>query len=301
MLLSSNTAFAQPAKPILAALGDSFASGQGAGGYVLNSSQPYTGAAVPADKSVYAAGTTETGNECFRARTAYGPIVANTKGYDLSNSNATCGGATTSGISQTTVRQVADGRTVSIAPQIDSVPSNASVVTLTIGGNDIEFVPFVQCVVTDECTEAKPATLATRAALTTVSGKVAGAINAIKAKAPNAKVIVTGYPQVVGDGAGCFAFLSSAENMIANSINTSLNTEIKRAATATAVTYVDLYKQGSFGNNSSACSLSPLQQLFPNQPTRKISAIEATFLPANFHPNLFGQRAMAELVGAVVS
>ncbi len=284
----AGSANAAPATPVYVALGDSFAAGPGSG-------------ISAEDQSVYAAGTGKTGNQCYRAKSAYPTLVAQNKGYTLVN--ATCSGAVTADILNQVTRTTSDGRTVTIPPQIDSVPTNANVVTITIGGNDAQFVPFVACVVgnvisgDNPCTEASSATIATRAAIATLQAKVAGTIDAVKAKAPEAKIIVTGYPRVVSESAnifnpatsGCTPWLTGTEGQISNSINRGLNAAIQQAAAASGVTYVDFYDKGSFDLTTTACSLF----------NRKINGAIALAQEASFHPNNQGQWAMAALVGAV--
>lgn len=237
--LTTNTAAAQQvSKPIYVALGDSFASGQGSGLFAE-------------DTSVYAAGTGASGNECYRASSAYPELVAHSKNYTLIN--ATCGGATTADVLNPLVRTTGQGNVVPIPAQIDSVPANANVVSLTIGGNDAQFVPFVSCVVNNlnpspPCTESSAATQATLAALSSLQSQVLTVINAVKAKAPGAKVIVTGYPRVVTESAnlldsrsnGCFPWLTGGEGQLSNVINRGVNTAVQGAAAAAGATYVDI-------------------------------------------------------------
>lgn len=93
------------------------------------------------------------------------------------------------------------------------------------GNNPCEMQTFTR--VTQYLTELKPTLIAT--------------YQAIKAKAPNAKVIVVGYPQVLGNSGTCAKFpLASGDVAYVNAINTQLNNAIQAAAQAAGVDYLDI-------------------------------------------------------------
>lgn len=285
---STGSQFASAAPvAIQASIGDSFAAGPGSG-------------ISAEDQSIYEAGTGRGGNECFRASTGYPVKVARDKGYALVN--ATCAGSLTDHILNGWNRTTSDGRTVFIPPQIDSIPSDASVVTITTGGNDIGFADFVSCILNlfnplPVCDETQPAIQQARAKLQTVGEKVGNVIAAVKTKAPGAKVVITGYPKVVplrGQPApGCFPWLASIEQFIANDVEQQLNAAIKSAANSYGATFVDVYYSSGFVQPlpTDACSITP---------NRMINGVIIPFPEAALHPNNQGQhKGYAPAVRAV--
>ena len=125
-----------------------------------------------------------------------------------------------------------------LASQIQAVTSTTSLVTLTIGGNDIGFANLIyQCTLSD-CSAALDATRATLeaslgAALDTVYARVKSAA------APGATIVVLGYPRVFS-GAGCFLGtlgISSTEQSKANALADALDTVIASHAVLDGVTY----------------------------------------------------------------
>lgn len=274
---------------IYAAVGDSFSAGP-ASGYPSK------------DFTVYEQGTGTSGNQCYRSTTAYPLLVEKDKGLTLSN--ATCSGAVTTDVLHASTRTLSNGSVVTVPAQIDSVPSNAAVVPITIGGNDIGFGDFSACIVNTlipnpVCTESSPQIVAARALLQTLRPKVANVIAAVQAKAPAAKVIITGYPKVVssnggGPGApGCYPWLAQSEATLANDVEVELNSIIQLAAQSAGVTYVNPYDNGGFSNpyGTNACVVGPTQQ---------INGILVEFPAGALHPNWKGMRSYADLVGAAI-
>ncbi|MEI5583422.1 MULTISPECIES: SGNH/GDSL hydrolase family protein [unclassified Agromyces] len=83
-----------------------------------------------------------------------------------------------------------------LAQQVPAVPSSARVVTVTVGGNDVGFGTVMQncfVFVTSSCAShiANGSTIAASDGFAT---SIRNVVAAVKAKAPTAKVIVTGYP-----------------------------------------------------------------------------------------------------------
>src|SRR3546814_9955902 len=112
-----------------------------------------------------------------------------------------CGGASTESI---TGRQLTVIRE-HVPPQIDSVGPGTDLVTLSIGGNDFGLYSIVStiCVAIAEnnptgrpCTEAnrKAGELSVRHKLAQLPDRITKAIEAVQERAPDAKVIVVGYP-----------------------------------------------------------------------------------------------------------
>jgi len=123
-----------------------------------------------------------------------------------------------------------------MANQIGSVTPDTTIVTVTIGGNDIGFSNLiVQCTLSD-CSAALDST---RASLTTFLGpRLSATYSAIHGAAPGAKAIVLGYPRMFST-AGCFGTLgiSATERAKANLLADDLDTLSAARASAAGLTY----------------------------------------------------------------
>jgi lysophospholipase L1-like esterase len=124
-----------------------------------------------------------------------------------------------------------------LATQIGAVTSATTLVTMTIGGNDIGFANLIyQCTLSD-CSAALDSTRAKLEA--TVGAALDRVYTAVKSRAAfSAKIVVLGYPRVFS-GASCFgAFgISSTERTKANALSDALDGAIAAHAAAGGVTY----------------------------------------------------------------
>jgi len=174
---------------------------------------------------------------CKRSVYAY-PYLYAQKHPGTSLSFVACSGAKTSDL---------------LATQLQSVTSATTLVTMTIGGNDIGFANLIyQCTVGD-CSAALDSTAANLKA--TLDGPLDQVFNAVKKAAPNAKIVVLGYPRVFSN-TGCLGTLgiTSTERTKANALADALDTEIAGRASADGVTYESAI--GAFTGHA-VCSLSP--------------------------------------------
>ena len=152
-------AFAAPAAAATVryvALGDSYSSGVGAGSY-----------------------TTESG-DCLRSTKAYSQLWANAHS-PTSYRSVACSGAKTTDVN---------------AGQLSALSSVTTLVSITIGGNDVGFAQVMEdCVLygTDTCVSEVNA--AEAAARTQLPGKLDTTYNGIRSHAPNARVVVLSYPR----------------------------------------------------------------------------------------------------------
>jgi lysophospholipase L1-like esterase len=176
LVLTGAAAFpAQAAKPqpispsTYSALGDSFAAGFGAGTPSI---------------------------ELGQSAQAYPVVLA---GGDNLNFLASSWTGTGSGVTTATVA----------ADQIPRIPLTTQQVTLTVGGNDLGFVPKATACFTDPNACAFDA--ADLVQLGTLTESLSAKITAIHVKAPAATIYVTGYPllfqaaQTLGDSGSCVA------------------------------------------------------------------------------------------------
>lgn len=286
------------------ALGDSYAAGFGL--------TPPTGTPVPG---------------CFQAAVDYPHQVATALGLNLTD--ASCSAAATANITgqQVTVSGTAPA-------QIDSITSSTNVVTIMIGGNDLGFSSIIGA-----CAAASPTgpLLANPQNLTpwptscaaAYGSQVAAVLQlqvkpalqstfaAIRAKAPNAKIFVVGYPALAPDATntptgGCFTpvvdMTTTPPTLLPNAYpftdadvpylyqtETSLNTVIQTQAAAIGATFIPLMSQTVANtpcahnaneqiNGLTLTSLSPPQLAF-----------------GAMHPNTAGVTTLTTAVAAAIT
>ena len=171
----SFTTYTNPNR-IYAALGDSFSSGE--------------------SNSPFLAGTDDTGYDmCHRSSAAYPSLLAN-QVTDLSLTDfVACSGSETNDItSDSGVNNQANHEPA----QIHALDDRTRVVTLTIGGNDIDFVDFANACVFSDCGSGSTAYSNAINAIAALPGVLKPTYEKILQAAPNAQVYVLDYPEVVG-------------------------------------------------------------------------------------------------------
>ena len=164
------------------------------------------------------------GTSCYRSPFSYPAQIAAATGTSLTL--AACSGATTSDL---------------LTKQIPTVPSSTDYVTITVGGNDLGFAPVIttcglpgwlgNC---NAAIDASPAILRTK-----LPGRLARVYSAVRSQAPNAKVVVTGYP-LLFNGTDCnvLTFFTGAEMARLNDATEDLNAVIQAQSTAAGFTFV---------------------------------------------------------------
>ena len=224
-------ATAAPADTIsYVALGDSFAAGQGA--------LPYSDATCKVSKKGY-------------------PVLGDrVKNIELV-ANSACSGATTQTL---------------LATQLGSLSTETELVTITVGGNDLG-LSNIQAFCSIDLTS-----LACLEALAFAQGKLVSGqltldlitvLQAVKLAAPNAEIIITGYPYL-------FEPVDPFTVQI-NALTDLLNASILAAATAAGVQYVDV--TAAFAGHGIG-SAEPWINFDP----------ASGFTSEDFHPNTLGYR-----------
>jgi lysophospholipase L1-like esterase len=141
-----------------------------------------------------------------------------------------------------------------LATQIQAVTTATTLVTMTIGGNDIGFANLIyQCTLSD-CSAALDRTRANLE--TTLGGALDQVYATVKARAAfGAKIVVLGYPRVFSS-VGCFGTLgiSSTERTKANALADALDLTTAAHAASGGVTYQSAL--GAFTGHA-VCSSSP--------------------------------------------
>ena len=178
-----------------AALGDSFAAGTGAGSYLEAT--------------------------CYTSSKGYPKLLdvdANLKLVAL----PACSGASTVEV---------------IAGQVPAIPATTTRVTLTVGGNDVGFAAVMQnCFVLPSSTcESRIVAGETLVANGTLATNIAATVQAIRAKVPTAKVIVTGYPLLFNEPNTRYTWAARV-----NQGTVLMNDAIQATAIANGATFVDV-------------------------------------------------------------
>ncbi len=183
------------------ALGDSFSSGTGTRSYLAD------------------------GTSCQRSVHAYPSLIASSKGYALDF--RACSGATTADVA---------------ALQLGSLGSGTAYASVTVGGNDAGFASVLT-----EC--AKPAWAsnchgaidrAQSTINTVLPGRLSTLYASIRSRAPQATVVVAGYPRIFnGEDCNAFTWFSPTEQARLNATADLLNTRIASAAAAAGLRYSD--------------------------------------------------------------
>jgi lysophospholipase L1-like esterase len=185
-------------------------------------------------------------------------------------------------------------------PQFDALDADTQVVTLGIGGNDIGFSGIAE-----SCLSASPFGTVCKAdyvhdgrdeiseRIAATAPKVAAVIQGIKARAPEARVLLLNYPAIFPErGAlGCWPQLPVASGDIAylREKQRELNAMLAAQAAANGAAIVDWYT-ASIGHD--ACRLPGVRWVEPLVPANAAAPI---------HPNLLGMVGAANLVAAAAT
>jgi len=227
------------------ALGDSYAAGQGAGPYL---------------------------DACFRSENAYSELADALKTVKVVT-NSACSGKTTQDVVNT---------------QLGQLNRKTELVTITAGGNNLGFANIVTYCLTAASdptnVAAGQACVTARTYAETLIGDgtgplysdVVAMIHSVQAAAPNAKIVVTGYPYLFdpltsapSDPLSLFIYQAT---VLANGLNLS----IARAAGATGVEYVGV--TAAFAGHGA----------FSGDPWINFAPVAS---PDNLHPNAEGYKA----------
>lgn len=186
---------------------------------------------------------------CFRSRNNYPHLVADEADLDLTD--ASCAAATTEAVEGE--QRTPQGRVR--PPQIEDVDRDTDVVTLGIGANDfnligriiIDCVKVARTVPTGQpCTDldARAGDDAVDTRLVEMEQRLVAVIEAVRAKAPDAQVLVIGYPQMFPAAGGCPDLpVPAADVAFARRLNVGVNAALSSAATTTGADFVDVFAE----------------------------------------------------------
>jgi hypothetical protein len=242
-LLTTSAAGARIAAPELAGLGDSYSSGLGTGTYY------------------------EDSGSCKRSPDAYPVLDSERIGAALTF--VACSGATTADVE---------------SDQLSALSSSTTDVTMTVGGNDIGFADVITtCALPSWAGDCFGAIRAARALITGVlPGSLDTLYGDIAAQAPNATVVIVGYPHLFnGEDCDPATFFTPAEEKALNAATNLLDKTIKKRAGAAGFAFANPRK--AFQGHAICDDVPWINGLtFP--------------IDESFHPNVLGQQGYADVV-----
>ncbi|MBE8478021.1 SGNH/GDSL hydrolase family protein [Streptomyces justiciae] len=236
---------------------------------------------------------TQVDATCQRSDQNYPSLVARSRSARLTD--VSCAGATTADM---TAPQ-ADG----VPAQLDALNRSTDLVTVTVGGNDIGFSTVLGTCA--RLTSGNPAGAPCEAhfagsgadqitdAIAATGPKVAQVLRAVHHRAPYARVVVVGYPDLFPeDGVGCtsskvplaagdFAWLRDKEK--------ELNAMLARQARRGGARYVDTYTPTIGHDLCKPVGERWIETFAPETPAAPV------------HPNATGESAMATVVEGVLA
>jgi lysophospholipase L1-like esterase len=166
-----------------------------------------------------------TDRDCKRSDRAYPHLLAAELGAELDF--AACSGATTDDLR---------------SGQAGRLGAETDLVTVTVGGNDIEWSKAIKACITPFGGCMDHVERAEKRAVNELPDKLAAAYGEIAERAPEAAVYVLGYPRLFNAKDECDAFgqISIAEQERMNQAADVLSEIVEKAANAGGFTYVDV-------------------------------------------------------------
>jgi lysophospholipase L1-like esterase len=219
---------------------------------------------------------------CLKSDHNYAHLAA--PGIGLTLRDASCSGATT--VDMTSPQNVEpDGPN---PPQFNSLDSSTTVVSLTIGGNDIGFSEVAQSCITlnpfsHPCLDKYDAggVDQLKARIEATAPKVAAVLGGIKSRAPAAKIYVVNYPAIFPEtGFGCWPQMPIGFNDVPylRSTEQRLNSMLATQAAAAGATLVSWYSASIGHDACKGSSTRWVEPLVPGEPAAPI------------HPNAAGMQ-----------
>ena len=220
------------------ALGDSYSSGLGAGSYISSS------------------------GSCDRSNNAY-PEQWAAAHAPASFVSVACAGATTSDVT---------------GSQVSALSASTTLVSLTIGGNDAGFSSTMETCVLHSTSTCVSAVSADETYITNqLPARLDSALQAIRSHAPNAKVVLLGYPELydLSKSSTCIG-LSTADRTALNGAADKLDSAMGSAAARNSATFADVRSRFS---GHEICDGG----------SSWLNSVNILSISSSYHPNASGQ------------
>jgi len=231
------------------ALGDSYSSGLGAGSYISAS------------------------GSCDRSNNAY-PEQWSDDNSPASFVSVACSGATTADV---------------ISSQVSALSASTTLVSITIGGNDAGFSSVMETCVLESTSSCLNAVSAARAFIASqLPARLDTTLQTIRADAPNARIVVLGYPDLYDlSKSGTCIGLSTSDRTALDAGADALDGALATAAAANGDTFADV--RGQFAQHEICDSGSWL------------NSVDIFAISSSYHPNAAGQELGYEPVFAAAA
>jgi lysophospholipase L1-like esterase len=219
------------------ALGDSYSSGLGAGDYISSS------------------------GSCDRSANAYPEQWAG-ENAPASFVSVACAGATTADV---------------LSSQVSALSASTTLVSMTIGGNDAGFSSVMETCVLRSTSSCLTAVSNAEAFVGgSLPARLSTTLQTIRAHAPNAKIVLLGYPDLYDlSKSGTCIGLSTQDRTALNGAANALDSALSTAATANGDTFADV--RGRFAGHEICDSGSWL------------NSVDIFAISSSYHPNASGQ------------
>lgn len=206
--------------------------------------------------------------------------------------DVTCSGATTDHMTQPQSLSLLGVDMGEAPPQFDALGADTTLVTLTIGGNDAGLVGIAtDCLQLDPTAdlckdgfmEGGVDTVAQR--IEAMGPKLGAVLDGIHARAPQARVLVTGYGDYIKPG-GCWPYqpvLAADADWLQGSVN-HMNRVIADRAAAHGAEYVDVFTPSRGHDSCRSPGEKWVEGYVPTAPA------------APLHPNERGEEAYADII-----
>jgi hypothetical protein len=230
-------------------------------------------------------GTTVGDDGCQRSDVNYPALLAHDLGVGKVR-DVSCVGATTTSV--TTETKPAKGKP-SVPPQLDAVTRDTDLVTIGLGIEDRKLASHMFEVCTEVPCGDKVTPQAILKDVGTMGASLTSVVRAVQDKAPNAYVVVLGYPGIIPDAGACDAIRHLDQTTIdaANYVLDQINREVQSAARDTAVSFLDVAR------------LSAGHELCSGQPWIRSREGKRAH-PGTYQPAAAEQRAVADALEMVV-
>lgn len=267
------------------AMGDSFASGEGAWDYEEGTDFDDRNDLWPFNDGE------EDHNRCHRSNNAYSQILSADNDFAGGSGFVACSGSVIDDFENPNHKETGE------KAQLAALNDKTSLVTLSVGGNDLGFADVLEdCIVNgdsgvgfiDSCQEKHDRRITKR--LPQLRRELVDLYRQAREKAPNARIIVVGYPPLFAenpkDDVGNLLFAEDQRWM--NERAGDLNATMAAAAAEAGVEFVD--PTGAFRGHGLGSDDPWLNDLDWGGPGMMLVD------PSSFHPNASGHEAFARLI-----
>jgi lysophospholipase L1-like esterase len=250
--------------PIYAAIGDSYSSGEG--------------------DPPFLAGSATSQDTCHRSTTAYAERLHGTPGFPAMLDFVACSGAR---IANMYPNKGQHGET----DQLDTLNDDDALVTLTIGGNDVQFPLLIKsCVVLAACYLAD--NVPTRGLIAHTVKRLLHLYQEVLKRAANAQIYVLGYPEFFSHSPSFLCngidrleadWITKMENLMDEGIH-----NVIKKINSHRLHYVDTAK--AFAGGELCSSGKPVY----------VNGVIKSHLQYSFHPTAAGQDRLAQVLAEAV-